>query len=87
MRFSSGALLIGSDVGSRLTSVRSRISLASLREVQRSGFCFWASARRAKRQKLLCPSLQMQSGLSCSSSSSKRPMWLLIDELATSLDP
>ena len=30
MRFSSGALLIGSDVGSRLTSVRSRISFASL---------------------------------------------------------
>ena len=30
MRFSSGALLMGSDVGSRFTSVRRRISFASL---------------------------------------------------------
>ena len=47
MRFSSGALLIGSDVGSRLTSVRSRISLASLRAVRSQGSARGSNVRVA----------------------------------------
>ena len=54
MRFSSGALLMGSDVGSCFTSVRRRISFANLpqitqgqsrsyvwTEVQHSGLEYW----------------------------------------------